>query len=139
MPATTPSRSRNLLLVSDADHDRLTGLARACLDRAPDIAEGLLAEMDRARVAAVAAMPADVVRMGSTVTMRNSDGSCQRVMLVYPGEADIAEKRISVLTPLGTALIGARAGGSVRWQSRDGRVLSGMIDAVEQLPSGRPS
>jgi len=139
MPATTPSRSRNLLLVSDADHDRLTGLARACLDRAPDIAEGLLAEMDRARVAAVAAMPADVVRMGSTVTMRNSDGSCQRVMLVYPGEADIAEKRISVLTPLGTALIGARAGGSVRWQSRDGRVLSGIIVAVEQLPSGRPS
>ena len=139
MPATTPSRSRNLLLVSDADHDRLTGLARACLDRAPDIAEGLLAEMDRARVAAAAAMPADVMRMGSTATMRNSDGSCQRVMLVYPGEADIAEKRISVLTPLGTALIGARAGGTVRWQSRDGRVLSGMIDAVEQLPSGRPS
>jgi len=139
MPATTPSRSRNLLLVSDADHDRLTGLARACLDRAPDIAEGLLAEMDRARVAAAAAMPADVMRMGSTATMRNSDGSCQRVTLVYPGEADIAEKRISVLTPLGTALIGARAGGSVRWQSRDGRILSGMIDAVEQLPSGRPS
>ncbi|TIX96723.1 MAG: nucleoside diphosphate kinase regulator, partial [Mesorhizobium sp.] len=42
MPATTPSRYRNLLLVSDADHNRLTGLARACLDRAPDIAEGLL-------------------------------------------------------------------------------------------------
>ena len=136
MPATTPSRSRNLLLVSDADHDRLTGLARACLDRAPDIAEGLLAEMDRARVAAVAAMPADVVRMGSTVTMRNSDGSCQRVMLVYPGEADIAENKISVLTPMGTALIGASIGQAVCWSSRGGRELSVTIEAVDTPASG---
>ncbi|OHV90092.1 nucleoside diphosphate kinase regulator [Mesorhizobium sp. ORS 3428] len=136
MHTTTQSRSRNQIVVSDADHDRLSGLARAFLDRSPEMAEDLLAEMDRARIAAESAMPADVVRMGSTVTLRDDDGSVQRVTLVYPSEADIAEKRISVLTPLGTALIGVRAGRTVRWRSRDGRALSAAIHAVEQ-PSPR--
>ena len=135
MHATTQPRSRNSILVSAADHDRLSGLAQAFLGRTPEMAEGLLAEMDRARIAAEATMPADVVRMGSAATLRDSEGGVQRVTLVFPGEADIAEKRISVLTPLGTALIGARAGRKVRWRSRDGRVLSATIDAVEQPPA----
>ncbi|MGX8011408.1 nucleoside diphosphate kinase regulator [Mesorhizobium sp. ORM8.1] len=135
MHAATQSRPRNTILVSAADHDRLTSLARAFLDRVPDMAEGLLAEMDRARVATEAAMPADVVRMGSTVTLQDPEGSVQTVTLVYPAEADIAERRISVLTPLGTALIGARTGRTVCWRSRDSRVLSATISAVE--PSRR--
>ncbi|TIT85424.1 MAG: nucleoside diphosphate kinase regulator, partial [Mesorhizobium sp.] len=112
-------------------------LARAFLERAPEMAEDLLAEMDRARIAAESAMPADVVRMGSTVTLHDGEGSVQRVTLVYPAEADIAEKRISVLTPLGTALIGARTGRTVSWRSRDSRVLSATIHAVEQSSSRR--
>lgn len=133
MHATAQSRSpRTQILVSDSDHDRLSVLARAFLDRAPETAEDLLAEMDRARVAEEAAMPANVVRMGSTVTLHDTEGSVQRVTLVYPAEADIAEKRISVMTPLGTALIGARAGRAVSWRSRDGRVLSATIQTVEQ-------
>lgn len=137
MHAATQARSRNAILVSAGDHDRLSNLARAFLDRVPDMAEDLLAEMDRARIAAEAAMPADVVRMGSTVTLHDPEGSMQRVTLVYPAEADIAEKRISVLTPLGTALIGARAGRTVSWRSRDSRVLSATIDTVEQTSSRR--
>lgn len=133
MPTATQSRST--IFVSAADHDRLSSLARAFLERVPDMAEDLLAEMDRARIATEAAMPADVVRMGSTVTLQDPEGSIQRVTLVYPAEADIAEKRISVLTPLGMALIGARAGRTVCWRSRDSRVLSVTIDAVE--PSRR--
>ncbi|UCI27169.1 nucleoside diphosphate kinase regulator [Mesorhizobium sp. B2-8-5] len=130
MPTATQSRST--ILVSAAEHDRLSSLARAFLNRTPDMAEDLLAEMDSARVATEAAMPADVVRMGSTVTLQDPEGSLQTVTVVYPAEADIAERRISVLTPLGTALIGARAGRTVSWRSRDSRVLSATIDAVEQ-------
>jgi regulator of nucleoside diphosphate kinase len=139
MHATTQSRSRNQILVSDADHDRLSGLARAFLDRAPETAEDLLAEMDRARIAAEETMPANVVRMGSTVTLNDPEGNIRRVTLVYPAEADIAERRISVLTPLGTALIGTRAGRTVSWRSRDGRMLSATIDAVEQSAERRAS
>jgi regulator of nucleoside diphosphate kinase len=127
------------IMVSETEYDRLTGLAEAALERLPDAAGSLLAEMDRATIAAVAAMPPDVVRMGSTVVLHGGDGP-QRVTLVYPGEADIAAGRVSVLTPLGAALIGVRAGQSIRWASRDGRMLALDVAAVEPpAEQGRPS
>lgn len=124
-------RPPDTILVTATDHGRLTGLARASLDRLPDTAEELLSEMDRATVAAAGAMPDNVVRMGSTVRARNGDGAEQRMTLVYPAEADIAAQRISVLTPLGTALIGAQVGHRVHWATRDGREMALDIVAVE--------
>ncbi|PBB26409.1 MULTISPECIES: nucleoside diphosphate kinase regulator [unclassified Mesorhizobium] len=138
MQYATGLRPPSRILISDTDHDRLTGLARALLDRAPETAEELLFEMDRAIVTDAAAMPADVVRMGSIVTVRSEGGETQRVMLVYPGEADIAENRISVLTPMGTALIGAAIGQAVCWSSRGGRELSVTVEAVDTPASGAP-
>ncbi len=59
--------------------------------------------------------------MGSEVEFRDdSTGKVQTVTLVFPGDADIAERKISVLTPVGTALIGMRAGDSITWEARDG-------------------
>ncbi|ESZ25593.1 nucleoside diphosphate kinase regulator [Mesorhizobium sp. L2C084A000] len=135
MQHATGLRPPSRPLVSDADHHRLTGLARASLDRVPETAEELLSEMDRAIVTAAASMPANVVRMGSTVTIRNDGG--ERITLVYPGDADISENRISVLTPLGTALIGATIGQTVRWSSRGGRELSATIEVVDAPACGR--
>ncbi|WP_296220348.1 GreA/GreB family elongation factor, partial [uncultured Sphingomonas sp.] len=43
------------------------------------------------------------------------------VELVYPGDADIAQGRVSILTPIGAGLIGMRAGRSISWPDRDGR------------------
>ncbi|TSE07544.1 nucleoside diphosphate kinase regulator [Mesorhizobium intechi] len=132
----TGLRPPSRILISDTDHDRLTGLASALLDRAPETAEELLFEMDRAIVTDAATMPADVVRMGSIATVRGEGGETQRIMLVYPGEADIAENRISVLTPMGTALIGVAIGQAVRWSSRGGRELSVTVEAVDTPVSG---
>ena len=136
MQHATGLRPSSRILISDTDHDRLTGLARALLDRAPEPAEELLSEMDRAVVTEAAAMPADVVRMGSIVMVRGEGGEIQRIMLVYPGEADIAENKISVLTPMGTALIGASIGQAVCWSSRGGRELSVTVEAVDTPASG---
>jgi len=136
---TKTNSTKPAIVVSDVDYKRLSDLAIGALDRFPTVAEELLAEMDRATVAAVAAMPPDVVRMGSTVSLRGGDGP-QRVTLVYPAEADIATGRISVLTPLGAALIGVRAGQSIRWAGRGGRELALEIVAVEPpAEQGRPS
>ncbi|MFC3326155.1 nucleoside diphosphate kinase regulator [Mesorhizobium cantuariense] len=134
MQHATGLRPPSRLLVSDADHNRLTGLARASLDRVPETAEELLSEMDRA-ITAAASMPANVVRMGSTVTIRGDGG--ERITLVYPGDADITENRISVLTPMGTALIGATIGQTVRWSSRGGREMSLIVEAVDTPASGQ--
>ncbi|MBZ9796141.1 nucleoside diphosphate kinase regulator [Mesorhizobium sp. ES1-4] len=127
---------RSAHLISDTDHDRLTSLARTVLDRAPEMAEELLAELDRAVIAEAAAMPASVVRMGSTVTVRSEGGDIKRITLVYPGDADIAENRISVLTPMGTALVGVSVGQMVCWSGRGGRELSMTVEAVDTLAGG---
>lgn len=109
------------LIISDVDRERLSRLALAAMDRTPEIADELLSEMERATVVDQDSIPTNVVRMGSTVEFKSNDGRHRRVTLVFPAEADIAEGKISVLTPVGAALIGLTEGQSIMWTTRDGR------------------
>lgn len=136
MQEATKHRAQLDIVVGSTDHDRLTGLAQTALDRVPDMAEDLLAEMDRATI--TDPVPENVIRMGSSVTFR-SGGEAKRITLVYPGQADIAENKISVLTPLGTALIGLAAGQTVVWVARDGKERVLEIAAVEPPAPGLAS
>jgi regulator of nucleoside diphosphate kinase len=120
------------IVVSDADYERLVNLAAAVEERAPDVASVLQAEMERARVVPAVSFPADVVQMGSTVEFRSKTGQQRRVTLVYPGEADLAQGRISILTPIGAALIGLSPGQSIAWTARDGRRHELTVLRVEQ-------
>ena len=108
------------IVVSETDHERLVELATAMSDRQPEVAEELLEEMDRAEVVPPDAVPPHVVGMGSTVEYE-AGGQSRRVTLVFPGDADIATGRISVFTPIGTALIGLAEGQSIAWTARDGK------------------
>jgi regulator of nucleoside diphosphate kinase len=109
------------LIVSDVDLERLSGLARAAMHRLPEIADELLSEMERATVVAAHSVPPGVVQMGSTIEFDTDDGKRRSVTLVFPAEADISEGKISVLTPVGAALIGLSEGQSIMWMTRDGR------------------
>jgi regulator of nucleoside diphosphate kinase len=115
------TRSVPQIIVSAADHERLTDLATASLERLPDVAKELLAEMDRAHVVEEPAVPANVVRMGSTVTFNSDDGRTRTLKLVYPVDESLDEHRISVMTPVGAALIGLAEGQSISWTARDGK------------------
>jgi regulator of nucleoside diphosphate kinase len=119
------------IVIRDVDEDRLAALAAVMLDSKPELAEELLGELARARIASGADLPADTVQMGSTLTYE-ADGQRRRVTLDYPQEADIAAGRISVLTPIGTALIGLAEGQSIDWTARDGRRQRLTIVAVER-------
>lgn len=121
MPSVVRNRSVPNIIVSDADYERLTSLATASLERLPEVAEELLAEMERARVVRDGSVPADVVRMGSTVMFRSDDGRERTVTLVYPVDEDSTAHKISVMTPVGAALIGLGEGQSINWKARDGR------------------
>ena len=114
-------RSKPKIVVSDVDEKRLNGLAVAVANRMPELADELLAELERARIVKADVMPANVVRMGSSLEYSSEDGQQRQVTLVYPGEADIAEGKISILTPIGTALIGLAEGQSIEWTARDDR------------------
>ncbi|ANG97314.1 MULTISPECIES: nucleoside diphosphate kinase regulator [Brucella] len=115
------NRKKPKIVVSDIDHERLTILAGNVSEKLEEVAEELMQELDRAKVVPQKKLPADVVRMGSTVEFRSNDGHERKVTLVYPGEADIAQGKISILTPIGTALIGLTPGQSMSWTARDGK------------------
>jgi regulator of nucleoside diphosphate kinase len=102
--------------------ERLEALADGATRRAPELAERLLDELNRARVVPDARLPRDVVALGRTVTYRDEEsGRETTVTLVLPEEADIARHRASVLTPVGVALIGLAEGSSFSWTAGDGR------------------
>ena len=108
------------LTLARSDHQQLARLALAGSGHSADAADDLLYEIDRAQIVDDAALPSDVVRMGSRIRYRTGRDE-RRVTLVWPAEADIAARRVSVLTPVGTALIGLRAGQSITFRTRDGR------------------
>lgn len=132
MQDTTKSRRKTSIKISRTDYTRLSALAAAVADRSPVISDGLLAELDRARVVADGTVSADIVQMGSTVTFKPDTGDAKTVMLVFPGDADISEGKVSILTPIGTALIGLSIGQSIIWTARNGRRHELSILSVDQ-------
>jgi regulator of nucleoside diphosphate kinase len=108
------------IVIRAADEERLAELANSLLDTRRGLGEELLGELARARLASGDAVPADTVQMGSTLTY-DVDGTRRRVTLVFPAEADIDAGRVSVATPIGTALLGLAEGQSIDWTARDGR------------------
>jgi regulator of nucleoside diphosphate kinase len=131
MAELTRTISKPTIVVSEIDHARLTALAAGALSGFGEVAEELQSEMDRAEVVSAGAVPADVVQMGSTVEFRSDAGRQRRVTLVFPAEADIAASKISILTPIGAALIGLSAGQSIRFTARDGREHELTVVSVE--------
>lgn len=123
------------IVVSNIDYKRLTDLAAGALRRFPDVAEELQSEMERAEVVSAGSVPSEVVQMGSTVEFRSDAGQRRRVTLVFPPEADISANKISILTPIGTALIGLSTGQSITWTTRDGREHELTVVSVEQPAS----
>ncbi|GAA5542880.1 MULTISPECIES: nucleoside diphosphate kinase regulator [Brucella/Ochrobactrum group] len=133
------NRKKPNIVVSDVDYERLMGLANSVAEQHEEIADELMAELDRAKVVPAKRLPQNVVHMGSVVEFRSNDGHERRVTLVYPGEADIAQGKVSILTPIGTALIGLAPGQSISWTARDGRahelnVLN--VSAAEEVVTG---
>jgi regulator of nucleoside diphosphate kinase len=109
------------IAIRPRDMEYLRRLAEAAREKYPQTAEFLAREVDRADVLTKLAAPVGLVGMGSKVAFRcGHDGPAREVTLVYPHEADAASGRISVLTPIGAALIGLSVGQSIEWQTPAG-------------------
>ena len=117
----TGSRAKPNIILSAEDYERLSALAHAARKRMPVLAEGLADEIARAHVLANGD-PQHIVCMNSKVEFRDdTTGKVQMVTLVYPDQADISQGKVSVLTPVGTALIGLRTGDSITWEAPNGQ------------------
>lgn len=133
---TTPPRPGRLptITLTNSVHERLSELALAVENRLPEVAEYLERELERARVVPDVALPPSTVTIGSHVTFVDCDTEQQHnVTLVWPMEEDASRHRLSVLTPVGAALIGLRAGQSIGWKNRVGTWRRLRVEAVSQL------
>lgn len=108
------------IVMTEQDHEKLTQLLNGVRQRRfRDLAhvEQLDAELDRARIVSADEIPPDVVTMNSQVALRDLDTGEDIVMtLVFPHEANVEERKVSVLAPLGTAVLGYRAGDVIEWE-----------------------
>jgi regulator of nucleoside diphosphate kinase len=95
-------------------------------------------ELDRAIVVPSATVPADVATMNSRVRYTDGNDGVQRtVSLVYPLHANATEGKVSVLAPVGTALLGLSTGQSIEWDFPDGPRRLTMEEVLHQPERSR--
>ena len=138
MNTQVASPVRPAILLIDTEAEALFELADAAQGKSSLSAQLLLQELDRADTVDRSAIPADVVTMHSRVEFVDErSGEKHEVELVYPGEADSGQRRISVLTPIGAGLIGMRTGATIDWPDRAGTVRRLRVEQVRQ-PEQQP-
>ena len=117
--------------ITDLDEVRLMNLLRRQFGATPPpLAQSLLAVLDHADVVAPQDISADVVTMGSRIALQLATGDTRELSVVYPEDANADEARMSILSPIGAALLGAHVGDAVSWQGLGGGATQAHIQAV---------
>ena len=127
--------------MSIRDVRRLEALLAQSDSLATGLVERLEREIGRADVREPDAIPRDVVTMNSTVTcLDEGSGETRELRLVYPRDADASRGHVSVLAPVGAALLGLSVGQSIDWPLPGGRSTRLTVSAVLYQPeaSGLP-
>ena len=110
------------ITITRDDYSKLRLLVTTALHSNTSAAlQKLREELDRAAVIDSTAIPAGLVTMDSTVEFEDlGTGEVEAYTITFPDRADVEEKRLSILAPIGTALIGYRIGDLVRWSTPGG-------------------
>lgn len=115
------------------DANRLRNIAEAASEKYPQTTEFLAREIERAEILPDARLLPGLVTMDSEVTFRDDISLQERaVTLVYPEAADVDAGRISILTPIGAALIGLSVGQTIEFQTPGERWRSLTVLRVQQ-------
>ena len=112
------------IIVSAHDLARLDAMLESPTHARNPAAAALADELNRAQILEPDQVPADTVTMHSTVECEDElSGDTHSLTLVYPHEADFDQGRVSVLAPVGSALLGLTCGQSIDWTAPGGRPL----------------
>jgi regulator of nucleoside diphosphate kinase len=127
--------TRPNVVISSLDADRLEALLASLSDRAfPGKAE-LEAELARATIVEPKDVPPTVVSMNSTVRFRVESSSDEfELTLVYPKDMDSSGNKISILAPVGSALLGLSQGDQIEWPKPGGGLLRVRIEEIVYQP-----
>ncbi|WP_300630823.1 nucleoside diphosphate kinase regulator [Pseudomonas sp.] len=123
------------IILTRLDVQRLEQLIDRLGDEFPGV-EALQTELDRADVVGHDEVPATVVTMNSSVHCREQgSGKDYHLTLVYPKDANADEGKISILAPMGSALLGLQVGQHIDWPAPGGKTLKLELLSVEGQPT----
>lgn len=121
--------------ITTADYKRLETVLDTLPSSYDEVIDKLLEELDRADLVEPTAVPPTVVTMNSRVRFTIlATGASVVKTLVYPKDQAASEENISVLTPLGSALLGLSVGQEIEWKIDAQRTVRVRIDAIEYQP-----
>ena len=112
---------RGVIYITESDFDRLRKLidimSTSDVDKTREYLQVLEDELDKAEIVKPKSVPKDVITMRSKVRLLDIDAGKEVVYsLVFPNEADLDQGKISVLAPIGTAMIGYKVGDVIEWE-----------------------
>ncbi|HEX8138219.1 MAG TPA: nucleoside diphosphate kinase regulator [Pyrinomonadaceae bacterium] len=113
------------IYITRPDQERLTKLIETARKRDGDVnreyVDRLEEELERAEVVEQKDIPPDVITMRSTVSLKDLDTGEEMIYwLAFPTEANSDEGKISILAPVGTAMLGYRRGDVIEWEVPSG-------------------
>ena len=126
--------TRPKIIISTLDAERLEALLESLPDGSFPGREALEAELLRAEVVPPKDVPATTVTMNSTVRFRVGPDETFKLTLAYPRDADGSADRISVLAPVGSALLGLSQGDEMEWPKPGGGTVTVLIEEVTYQP-----
>jgi regulator of nucleoside diphosphate kinase len=123
------------VILSSVDASRLENLLESLTARSFPGKDALEAELARASIVEPKDMPPDVVTMNSEVRFRVLNNDTERCLrLVYPKDADESGRTVSVLAPVGSALLGLSCGDEIDWPAPGGGTVRVRIEEVTYQP-----
>ncbi|MCC7258314.1 MAG: nucleoside diphosphate kinase regulator [Gammaproteobacteria bacterium] len=131
----TGKHTKPKVIISSVDAERLENLIGSLTSKSFPGKDDLEAELARAEVVAPEDVPATVVTMNSTVRFE-VDSSHEEfcLTLVYPRDVDASGEKISVLAPVGSALLGLSRGDEIEWPKPGGGIMKVRIKEVTYQP-----
>ena len=122
------------IVITKRDADRIDSLLEnLCGKNFPGKAQ-LEAELNRASIVNSEDIPPNVVTMNSTVVFQTGDGKQFSLKLVYPKDTDGSTEKLSILAPIGSAILGLKEGDSISWPVHGGTSMDVQIIRVADQP-----
>ncbi|MEP6511079.1 MAG: nucleoside diphosphate kinase regulator [Dokdonella sp.] len=122
------------IMITKRDADRLDLLLEGLSGKTFPGKAQLEAELSRASIVDSKDVPPNVVTMNSTVVFRTSDGKEFSLKLVYPQDSDGSPEKLSILAPIGSAILGLKEGDSIAWSVHGGTSVEVKIIRVAEQP-----
>jgi regulator of nucleoside diphosphate kinase len=125
---------KSTIYLTDKDYYRLLQVVQSQRQKnGLFVVAALSQELKRAKVVSATEIPADVITMNSRVRLKEMKSAAELdIDIVYPKDADVGKRKVSVLAPVGTAVLGCKVGDEVKWPVAQGMVTYKVEELIYQ-------